>query len=791
MNESDLYAVLDKEGTILVWMEDATSNWNIISIIIPPKMNINWIQWIINKNELIFVYQGYLMIWDPFENLLLHELEYNLIPHSIYHYQDIYLITSENGSISRWDGNKLIEISKAGPISWINENLFSFPNKIEFIEGDLVSSEIQMNRQEKQLSRQFRKIIEENVNLDIFLQGVYDFDKYFLPQFVHHFKDKELIIILVVNPFIVYQTEDIVIIQYMGDLNEKYIIINNTNFIISKAREKIILKNSDCEKIIYHDGNALKVKTSEKYFLEDSRSIENAPSYLFANHNQFQYGRINTEKSLMWIKDFHGSYVYFDLLGLETKIVDSVEYKDPKTKIMINEDLEYLLEWYKGNRYPNGRLFTRNLNTGELKLIYNQSDEITEPSQRSLVVNEWTCIGLFVYYKKKRKEIRLSLSSLYCILDRISRSSYEESFKHYQIREEINFIGYGDLVIEINKKKTVYHGISLIWKVDYSKNVLITVNYDGHCYVWNIIDNIPVSNFKQNTPHSIEIAPNKSLIAIISFDIKSTEFITEDKNRVSTDFPVIQLTVHDYEKNNTYRKSMRFPTHMQEFIVQVDFDEAANKFHFQFPSYIDNSNIISVLFDDTSNKFQIINPSSAKRYWQKHDEDASVEGFEFRVISHPEINREMTKRKYYFLDHSLVLRANDMLIVHAELDITQMKQLSSNPMYDEVNSVKMQMPFYNDQLKEIIILEENANLIRNDEFINLDSIVNFPKVLELNLNELPSNSSHLERIKNFILNVIRTKSYHSNYGIAYASQYYHEFHEKLLDKFRDIETLNS
>lgn len=791
INESGLYAGLDQEGTILVWREDETSNWNIISIIIPPKINIKWIQWVINRNELCFVYQDLLIIWDPFENKLLQEIEYNLISNSIYYYQDIYLITGEDGSISRWNGNELVEISKGGRISWIDNHLFSYPSKIELVEGDLVARDVHMNRHEKQLSRQFRKKTEGSVSSNILMQGEYDFDKYFPSQYVHRFKDKELIVLLIADPFVIYQTEDILLIQYLDGLKNKNLLINNSNFIVINAKDKIILKNSKIEFIVYWDGRALKSKTSENYYKEDPRSIDNAPSYLFINHDHVQNGRINVEQSLLWIRDFYGNYVYFDLLGLKTIIVDSVQYKDPKTKIMINKDLSYLLEWNKGNRYPNGRLFSRDLYTGELKLIYNRSDGITDPSHRSLVIEAWSCIHLFVYYKKRRERIKLSLSSLYCLLDSISRSSHEETFVHHQIREEINFISYGDLEIDINKKKTVYRGISPIWKVDYNKNILITINHDGHCYVWDIINNIPISSFKQNLPHSIEISPNKSLIAIISFNVRSTEFVTGSKGKVSTDYPIIQLTVHDYETKKTYRKSMRFPTHMQEFIVQTDFDEAANKFHFRFPSYIDNRNIISVVFDDSINKFHIINPSSAKRYWQKHDEDSSSEGIEFHITPHPEVNREMRKRKYYFLDYSLVHKTDDLLIVHAEIDIIEMKQLSSNPIYDEANSVTLQLPFYNDQLREITILEDNANLIRNSEYINLNKIMIFPKVMELNLDELPTEGPHLERIKVFILNILRTNSYHTNYGITYASQYYHEFHEKLLDKLREIEMLIS
>jgi hypothetical protein len=789
MSESGLYAGLDKEGTILVWKEDDTSNWKIISIIIPPKININRVQWIINSKELCFIYKDYLVIWDPFENKVLHEFEFNLISHSIYYYKGIYLITGENRIISTWDGIELNEVSKSGPISWIDNQLFSYPNKIEFFEGELVIREIQMNRQERQLSRQFRKLTDGNLNLDVYVKGDYQLDNIFPSQLAHLIKNKELILILVEDPFIIYQTDEFILIRYFE--NSKYFLIKNANFIVLKVRDKLILKNSKMEHVIFWDGKALKIKTSDEYFLEDPRSILNAPSYLFANHDHIEYGRINIEQSLLWMKDFHESYTYFDLLGLDTKIVDSVSYKDPKTKIMINKKLNYLLEWNKGNRYPNGLLFLRHLNTGELKLIYNRSDGGKDTTHKSLVIQAWTCIRLFTYYKKRRKQIKLSLSSLYCILDKIGRSTQIESFKYHQIREEINFISYGDLEIENNKRKTAYHGISPIWKVDYERNILITINYDGHCYIWDLINNVPISSFTQGIPHSIEIAPNKSLIAIISFDVKTTEFITASSDKVSTDYPIILLTVHDFGNKKTYRKSMRFPTHMQEFIVQVDYDQAANKFHFQFPSYIDNRNIISVLFDDAVNKFQIINPSSAKRYWQKHDEELSNEGSEFIVTTHPEVNREMRSRDYYILDYSLVRKADDLLIVHAEIDIIEMQQLSSNPLYDESNSIRIQLPFYNDQMKEITILEDTADLLRNVDFINLHPIDSLPKVLELNLNELPTDRSHLDRIKVFILNILKTNSFHTNYGITYASQNYHEFHEQLIEKLREIEVLTN
>ncbi|MHA2250883.1 MAG: hypothetical protein ACXAD7_11005, partial [Candidatus Kariarchaeaceae archaeon] len=486
-------------------------------------------------------------------------------------------------------------------------------------------------------------------------------------------------------------------------------------------------------------------------------------------------------------------------------VIFSDTFQNIITTVYVNENGKSVVEWLPGSRYPEGTLIQREINNPDNKnILYDLSElprsksenfELGTSKQVSftqdqlqeidasfpLIIPSWSHVELFVHYHGEHYSQSLSISTINLLFNSWSESKHATKLEYqHDLSPSHAFIQFGDLKFTYKGKDLVFEGIAPIWQFDEKLGLLVTVSVDAHAYIWNLKEDncLPIGNFKINIPHSIEISPDGRMIAAISFSISEAKMLGRTPTSESTStpsiktlYPLINLYIYNVHKQKRYKRSIRFPTHLNRLKTTISINFQEDAIVFSFPSFLDLDNYSTMIFDLYSNKFSKQSVSSISRYWKSHSKNSPVnqlsKGEEYPIEPHPEIKREYSQRPFYLLDKDLIRKSDQILIASAEVAPQIIPQLSTSEIYTLKDTSEIRLPFSPNRNKPIYLSTDDSKLFQIKTYLKLPRLKHFPVFHTIPIVLGGKSIGYLQRLKRFIQRIIDDECIHNENGIAF------------------------
>ncbi|MDH5645357.1 MAG: hypothetical protein OEZ01_05085, partial [Candidatus Heimdallarchaeota archaeon] len=561
-------------------------------------------------------------------------------------------------------------------------------------------------------------------------------------------------------------------------------------------------------------------RKNDKIVIENNRQIQHTQlairrllPYFYLNMKpQLDYCRGDWENGYIIISDNPSNYTFYDIVSFNGSYFTQKQ-DDKNYYCLIEENGQYCLIWYRGEKYPLGTLQLQNLiDPDQSKItIYNvnkietgSKEKFLEVEEKEIVkayplfLPEWNEIDLWIHYNGRRLYLqKISETIAFLLFDRITLQNNIELLELYEeVSEEYAFLKYGNLNIEYHGNLFHYEGVSPIWLLQKDLGLLITANIDQEAYIWDLNQKIqlPIGNFPVKLPYSFAFANNRRFVAGISFSVNEKIFLSANKNfsKIESEYPIITCHVYDIERKKHFSRNYRFPIKIINKDISIEFIDKT--IVFLFPSFIDLDNQTKIIFDTEKNKFSISHLSKHKRYWITHSINSPFnliqKAEEFPVEPNPEIKREFQMRRSMIADRDLVRKSDQIVIGSIFQGFQLIEQKSNSLLYSDEKTTEIQLPyFYNDIFKPIKVELNMYELFGNDELLNLPNLSEIPILMIGKFDLLRQDEAYLNRLKEGLNYLINLECSHDETGISFSQnkvEIYQSRLELLLEAIDDL-----
>lgn len=796
-----MVALVDSNDSILIWKQHediippSGKNGLIVSIIVNQFHDIQNISWVLGEETLAIKELDRLILWNPINNSEIFSIKNTDDLYFVKKIEDKYIMCTPNGRLILFNEHMMEIQPSKGELIWVNESsIVVYPYKYSFSEGHFIRDDLILDKFDRRAKRFLRGANSrkfENVYA-IETKQLKQQDYAIPPQYLYQFNDLEDILVVTLEHGIFVKSSTIaLLIDYE---NKSFSKLTNPLSIIMESSNlnnyfKILSPN--CEYRIMQVDNKLVQSKLLDLVKEDELELNNLIYSLQAESNpEMDFTHLNFQLGFIWIPDYYNNHVLHDLLTNTRYFVNETHHRK-FIDVFVDSETNYMLEWEKGNGFPEGQLYFHGLNVDKNELIYDfqKSQLIHEAAnlnsldntaqlqlveKNPIIIPSWTMIDLYVYYKEKKFLTPLSLSSLFMIMNKwISLDSINDFDFVEKNPRGYAFIKYGNLNLKYENKSYFLEGISPIWDYRSDLGLIAVASFDEKIYLWNLDEYLPVISYKIGLPYSIEISPSGRYVFTLSFGLTNMT-ISEESRQFSFDYPKITVTIFDVKKNKRYSRSLRFPTHLVSPKISVKLTSEKTELSVIIPSYIDKQSTIELIFDTVKEHFQVKPENSKITFTETHSYRKGLsqikDGNEFPVEKHPEIKREYANHLSFIHEYSLYRKSDNRIIASSLSNTITVEQISTEEIFFHQEKVSLEMPFYNDKMKPIYIDSQYKEQLQSLKLIKLSKSNELPILHTHSLVYRNRNQAYLIRFAKFLENILTSNQIHTPQGISFFAE---------------------
>jgi len=568
-------AIVDSKNSILIWTQlddifpPKVNHGSLVSIILNQFQDIQKISWVVGEETLVIKELDRLILWDPINNNEIFSMKSSDELYFVKKIDDKYIMCTPTGRLILFNQHMMEIQPSKGDLIWTTESsIVIYPYKYSFSEGQFIRDELipdKFDRRAKRFLRGANSRKFENV-FAIEIQQLKQQNYAIPPHYLYQFNDLDPILVVTLENGIFVKSSTVALLidienGSFSKLPESLSIITENDS--SKKYFKIISPNNEYQLAVVN--NTLIQNNLVDLLKQDELELNNIIYSLQAESGpEFDLTHINFLSGYICIPDYYNNHILYDLLTNIRYLVNETQQRK-FIRLFVDIETNYLLEWDKGNGYPEGKLYYHGLTDDKDELIYDfqkshlivettNSNTVDNISQVRLVENNpliipaWTKMDLYVYYKDKKFQTSISLSSFFMILNKwISLDSINEIELEEKNPRGYAFIKYGNLNLTYKNKTYFLEGISPVWDYRQDLGLLAVASFDEKIYLWNLEEYLPVVSFKIGLPFSIEISPSGRYVFTLSFGLTNMA-INDESRQFSFDYPKITITVFDVNK---------------------------------------------------------------------------------------------------------------------------------------------------------------------------------------------------------------------------------------------------
>ncbi len=796
-----MVALVDSNDSILIWKqhEDAVppngKNGSIVSIVINQFHDIQNICWVLGEETLAIKELDRLILWNPINNSEIFSIKNTDDLYFVKKIDDKYIMCTPKGRLILFNEHMMEIQPSKGDLIWVNESsIVVHPYIYSFSEGHFIRDELIANKFDRRAKRFLRGANSrkfENVYA-IETQQLKQQDYVIPPQYLYRFNDLDDILVVTLEHGIFVRSSTIALL--IDHENKSFSKLTNPLSIITESANPV-----NYFKIISPKYEYLLMKVDNKLIQsklvdlvkDDELDLNNLIYSLQADSKpEMDFTHINFKSGFLWIPDYYNNHVLYDLLANTRYLVNETQHRK-FVNVFVDSEINYLLEWEKGNGFPEGRLYFHGLNEEKNEVIYDfqKSQLIHESSNLSsldnsaqlqlveknpVIIPAWTKIDLYVYYKDKKFLTPVSLSSFFMMMNKwISLASISDFDIVEKNPRGYAFIKYGNLNLNYEDKTYFLEGISPIWDYRSDLGLIAVASFDEKIYLWNLEEYLPVISYKIGLPYSIEISPSGRYVFSLSFGLTNMT-INDESRQFSFDYPKITVIIFDVTKNKRYSRSLRFPTHLISPKVSVKLKNEKKELSVIIPSYIDKHSRIELIFDTVKEQFQVKPENSKITFNETHSYKRShsqiKDGNEFPIEKHPEIKREYTNHLSFIHEYSLYRKSDNRIIASSLNNTITVEQISTEEIFFHQEKVSLEMPFYNEKPKPIYVDSQYKEQLQPVKLIKLDKSNELPILHAHSLAYKNRNQAYLNRFTKFLESILTSNQVHTQRGISFFSE---------------------
>lgn len=809
VSQNGLVAMTDKSNSILIWRQrdeqipPSGENGSIISIIFNTYHELKSIKWIFSSDYLAIHDGDQLIILNVYENREILKINYTEEMFFSIQRGDIFVAFSTSNRIKYFNIEINWDLQPMKGMIWLeNEYIVNRTVRYDVSDKGIVKEDRAEVNYDRRIKRKFKHDIGFEPNeLFAFSQTDYIPESLIIPDsHSHHLRDKEIIAIQFFDDCIIYQT-DLGLLITVEDENIKPVFLPEAQTVVipyTLHKNVYAILTPKLEYQLEISADIIKVQKLKSIIANNDLNLNNTIiSFLIDTELDIAYSKINTDYGYLWLDDLSEYHLFLDLLTNQIYFIQNSIHRQ-NVEVFVNENGTFILEWERGMGYPEGYLLYREItNINEPTVLYNvnykemeedieSNDETEEEIEEfgPLIIPAWHQLNMKVIYQKQSFEFSWSKSCIYALMAYWSK---QDDLESVQIENtyplDVPFLKFCNLSVTWKEKKVPFEAISPYYVLNKELGRIITYSIDEYLYIWDLDSMIPSHRIKSNLPVRILEGSNGKFLALISFEISNLEIITqsEEESAIPTKYPHIILQVINLEKSKSYFRKYPFPTHLVNHHIDLKFDK--DIFRFEFPSYIDKTDTITVMFDLHQTKFLLENRSEITQFWKSHTQGLETsqvkKGNEFPVNPHPELDRDIVKRNFIIVDEGIYRKSDGECYMSIYTHGIKIEQKSNDFVHSHQGKFAYDMPFSSNRYRPIYLEADKFELVKGNNLVNLESLTELPKILEASTVVTNKSEVYLARLKTFVENLFASNVVHNDNSILFYSNSFKRFQKHI------------